>query len=251
MARSITRATPDNHLLLALSAKDYALLAPHLKATQLGLRRPLEEPNKPIKYVFFPEEGVVSVVATSASAHDEESEVGLIGREGMTGINVVMGDDRSPHKVYVQVVGRGQCMKADALREAMEDSPPIRTCFLQFAQAFMVQAAHTAVANGRGKLEERLARWLLMVHDRVGGKELTLTHEFIALMLNVRRAGVTEALQGLTRKGLISAKRAQIVVIDRAGLEARANGLYGIPESEYLRLTGWKARPERHAGPRS
>jgi len=104
-------------------------------------------------------------------------------------------------------------MKADDLREAMQDSPAIRICFLHFAQAFMVQAAHTAVANGRGKLEERLARWLLMAHDRLEGNDLPLTHEFISLMLNVRRAG----------------------------LEARANGLYGIPESEYLRLTGWKS----------
>ena len=132
-------------------------------------------------------------------------------------------------------------MKADDLREAMQDSPAIRICFLHFAQAFMVQAAHTAVANGRGKLEERLARWLLMAHDRLEGNDLPLTHEFISLMLNVRRAGVTEALQGLSRKGVVSAKRGSVVVEDRAGLEARANGLYGIPESEYLRLTGWKS----------
>ena len=133
-------------------------------------------------------------------------------------------------------------MKANDLREAMQDSPAIRICFLHFAQAFMVQAAHTAVANGRGKLEERLARWLLMAHDRLEGDELPLTHEFIALMLNVRRAGVTEALQGLSSRDLISAKRGSVVVNDRAGLKARANGLYGVPESEYLRLTGWKTR---------
>jgi hypothetical protein len=159
----------------------------------------------------------------------------------MTGINVVMGNDRSPHLSYVQVAGKGQSMKADALRHAMQDSPSIRICFLHFAQAFMVQAAHTAVANGRGNIEQRLARWLLMVHDRVAGNELVLTHEFIALMLNVRRAGVTEALHGLSRKGLVSAKRGRIAVNDRAGLVASANGLYGIPEAEYLRLTGWRS----------
>ena len=227
-------------MLAALTAEDFDRLAPHLSATRLGLRRSLEDANKPIKQIFFPDEGIVSVVA--ASTRDRQSEVGLIGREGMTGINVVMGNDRSPHLSYVQVAGRGQSMKADALRHAMQESPAIRICFLHFAQAFMVQAAHTAVANGRGKLEERLARWLLMVHDRLKGNELPLTHEFIALMLNVRRAGVTEALQGLTRKGLVSAKRGRIMVKDRAGLLARANGLYGIPESEYLRLTGWKAK---------
>ena len=239
MARSISREIPDNHLLLALSAADYGLLAPHLSAARLGPRRSLEEANRPIKQVYFPEVGIVSVVA--AGAH-RESEIGLIGREGMTGINVVMGDDRSPHQSYVQVEGRGQSMKADALRRAMQESPAIRIFFLHFAQAFMVQAAHTAVANGRGKLEERLARWLLMAHDRLEGNVLPLTHEFIALMLNVRRAGVTEGLQGLTRKGLVGAKRGQIAVTDRAGLEARANGLYGVPESEYLRLIGWKPK---------
>jgi CRP-like cAMP-binding protein len=239
MAGSTTRNTPNNHLLLALSTADFALLAHRLNPVRLGLLRSLEDANKPIRHVYFPETGIVSVVA--ASTRDRQSEVGLIGREGMTGINVVMGDDRSPHLSYVQAAGRGQRMKADDLRQAMQTSASMRNCFLHFAQAFMVQAAHTAVANGRGKLEERLARWLLMVHDRLEGNELPLTHEFIALMLNVRRAGVTEAVQGLTRKGLVSAKRGRIIVKDRVGLVAKANGLYGIPESEYLRLTGWKA----------
>ncbi len=239
----MARAAPaksQNHMLSALSTADYARLAPHLSATRLGLRRSLEDANKPIKHVYFPEEGFVSVVA--AGARDRQSEVGLIGREGMTGISVVMGDDRSPHLSYVQAAGRGQSMKADSLRQAMQDNPSIRILFLHFAQAFMVQAAHTAVANGRGNIEQRLARWLLMAHDRLDGNEIPLTHEFLALMLNVRRAGVTEALQGLSRKALISAGRGHIVVSDRAGLLACANGLYGIPESEYLRLTGWKTR---------
>jgi CRP-like cAMP-binding protein len=225
-------------MLAALSAADFRRLAPHLASTRLGLRRGLEDANKPIKHIYFPEDGIVSVVALGT--RERQSEVGLIGREGMTGINVVMGNDRSPHLSYVQVAGQGQSMKADALRQAMQDSPSIRICFLHFAQAFMVQAAHTAVANGRGNIEQRLARWLLMAHDRIAGNEIPLTHEFLALMLNVRRAGVTEALHGLSSKGLISGKRGQIVVNDRAGLVATANGLYGIPESEYLRLTGWR-----------
>ena len=227
-------------MLSALSAADYARLAPHLKATRLAVYRSLEDADKPIKHVCFPEKGFVSVVA--AGARDRQSEVGLIGRDGMTGISVVMGDDRSPHMSYVQAAGHGQSIKADALRQAMEDNPSIRTLFLHFAQAFMVQAAHTAVANGRGNIEQRLARWLLMAHDRLDGNELPLTHEFLALMLNVRRAGVTEALQGLSRKGAIIASRGHIMVKNRAGLIACANGLYGIPESEYLRLTGWKSR---------
>jgi len=216
------------------------LLEAHLRPARLDLRRPLEDANRSIKHIYFPDAGIVSVVAEST--RDRQSEVGLIGREGMTGINVVMGNDRSPHLSYVQVAGKGQRMKSDDLRHAMQESGSIRNCFLHFAQAFMVQTAHTAVANGRANIEERLARWLLMAHDRLDGNQISLTHEFLALMLNVRRAGVTEALQALSRKGLITAKRGQIMVTDRAGLERAANGLYGIPETEYRRLTGWRSK---------
>ena len=216
------------------------LLDAHLSPIQLHVRRPLEDANKSIKHVYFPDTGIVSVVAEGTRLR--ESEIGLIGREGMTGINVVMGNDRSPHKSYVQVAGHGRRMKADDLRHAMQESRSIRNCFLHFAQAFMVQTAHTAVANGRANIEERLARWLLMAHDRLDDNELPLTHEFIALMLNVRRAGVTEALHALSRKRVITAKRGQITVTNRAGLETSANGLYGIPEAEYRRLTGWRSK---------
>jgi CRP-like cAMP-binding protein len=240
MPRPTVRKTPNNHLLSALSRSDFALLAGRLSPVRLELRRSLEESNKPIKHVYFPEDGIVSVVAEGTG--DRQSEVGLIGREGMTGINVVMGSDRSPHLSYAQVAGHGQRMKAGDLRQAMQKSPSLRNCFLHFAQAFMVQTAHTAVANGRANIEQRLARWLLMAHDRVEGNELPLTHEFIALMLNVRRAGVTLALQRLARKGLVTAKRGKIVVRARAKLEASANGHYGIPEAEYRRLTGWNAK---------
>lgn len=240
MARSPSRRIPSNHLLSALSTADFTLLQAHLIPVGLELRRSVERANKPIRHVYFPEDGIISVVA--ASTRDRQSEVGLIGREGMTGINVVMGNDRSPHLSYVQVAGRGQYMKADSLRQAMKESASMREYFLHFAQAFMVQTAHTAVANGRANIEERLARWLLMAHDRLDGDELPLTHEFVALMLNVRRAGVTVALHGLNRKGLVSAKRGQIVVLNRAGLETAANGLYGIPEAEYRRLTGWRTK---------
>jgi len=123
----------------------------------------------------------------------------------------------------------------------MEKSRSLRDCFLHFAQAFMLQTAHTATANGRATIDERLARWLLMGHDRVDGDELPLTHEFIALMLSVRRAGVTVAIQKLEKKGLIKTKRGLIVVADRKALERAANGYYGVPEAEYRRLTGWRA----------
>ena len=240
MAGSTTRRTPDNHLLLSLSASDFALLKRHLSPVELGIRRPLEDARQPIRHVYFPETGIVSVVAEGTRAH--QSEIGLIGREGMTGINVVMGNDRFSHQSYVQVAGQGHSMKANELRRAMHESfidarglPPL--C----PGLHGPDGAH-GCRERPGQRRERLARWLLMAHDRLEGNELPLTHEFVALMLNVRRAGVTVALQGLSRKRLVTASRGRIVVVDRTGLVAIANGLYGIPEAEYRRLTGWRTK---------
>lgn len=136
MAGPTARRAPDNHLLSRLSVSDFALLKQHLSPVELGLRRPLEDANKPIRHIYFPDTGIVSVVAEGT--RDRQSEVGLIGREGMTGINVVMGDDRSPHLSYVQVAGQGHSMKANELRRAMHKSSSMRELFLHFAQAFMI-----------------------------------------------------------------------------------------------------------------
>ena len=114
----------------------------------------------------------------------------------------------------------------------------MRSLFLKFAQVFMVQTAHTATANARAHIDQRLARWILMAHDRIGTKTLALTHEFLSLMLRVRRAGVTEALQSLKRRKLIDTGRNQIVLRDRKGIERMARGCYGVPEKEYRRLIG-------------
>jgi CRP-like cAMP-binding protein len=232
---------PRNHLLSSLSSDDFALVEPHLQPIALGLRMVMEESNKPIKHAYFPDSGFASVVANSSSGR--QIEVGIIGREGMTGINVVMGSDRSPHSTYVQSSGDGHRMTADNLRRAMKASQTLRDYFLLFSQAFMFQTSHTALANGQAKIEERLARWLLMAHDRLDGDELPLTHEFLALMLSVGRPGVTLAIHQLESRGLITKTRDLIHVKDRAGLRKVANGLYGIPEDEYQRLIGW---PTKH-----
>jgi CRP-like cAMP-binding protein len=109
---------------------------------------------------------------------------------------------------------------------------------LRYGHAFVVQTGHTAMANGRSKVEERLARWLVMAHDRLDGDELPLTHEFLAIMLGVRRPGVTVALNLLEKDGLIDANRGVISIIDRKGLEEKSNGAYGVPEAEFRRLFG-------------
>src|SRR5438874_7159493 len=194
-------AFQQNRLLSALSSADFRLLKPNLQTVTLEVRDALEEPNASIKAVYFPETGIASVVASGSEG--SQVEVGLIGRESMSGVTIVLGDHRSPHSVYTQVAGRAQCISTAKLRTAMQKSATIRPLFLKFVQAFMIQTAHTAISNARARLEERLARWILMADDRLDDHKLPLTHEFLSLMLGVRRAGVTEALQVLEGRGLI------------------------------------------------
>jgi CRP-like cAMP-binding protein len=201
----------------------------------LGYER-ISRPNRRIDAVYFPEEGFASVVAVQSNG--KQVEVGLIGREGMTGLPIVLGNHRSPHATYIQVPGRGQCIPAAELRKATQTSVSLRDSLLKFVQAFDVQTTHTAICNAQSRLDVRLARWLLMAHDRVGDDTLTLTHEFLSLMLGVRRPGVTEALHALGKQGLISYGRGQIAVKDRKGMERMAGEAYGTPEAEYRRLIG-------------
>ena len=243
MAQTAARGIIRNQLLSSLSVADFDVLKPGLKTFDLELRKVLEEPNKPIQHVYFPQSGIISVVA--ASPRQRQIEVGIIGREGMTGINVVLGDTRSPHSTYVQSAGQGLRIKATDLRRAMQESTSMRDRLLHFVEAFMIQTAYTAFANGQATISERLARWLLMAHDRLDGNELPLTHEFLALMLCVRRTGVTGALNVLESRGLVGAKRGIVIVLDRAGLKALADGLYGIPEAEHRRLIGGRAKDQQ------
>jgi CRP-like cAMP-binding protein len=227
---------PRNRLLAQLSPPDLALVQPHLQPVPMPLLRDMEQPNRRIEAVYFMESGIASVVAVQPDK--TEIEVGLIGREGVSGIAVALGGDQSPHSTYIQVAGEAQRMTANELRKAMTASESLRGLLLKFAQVFMVQTAHTAIANARSHINERLARWILMAHDRTRDTTLPLTHEFLALMLGVRRAGVTEALQSLKRQKLIDTGRNKILLLNRKGLEQLAGSSYGVPEKEYRRLIG-------------
>ena len=226
----------SNRLLASLSPDDFGLLEPHLESVTLGLRKHLERPNRRIEAVYFPEGGFASVVAVQPNG--KQVEVGLIGREGMTGLPIVLGNHRSPHATYIQAPGMGKCIAAAELRKATQTSISLRNSLLKFVQAFGVQTTHTAICNVQSRLDARLARWLLMAHDRIGKDTLTLTHEFLSLMLGVRRPGVTEALHTLREQGLIAYGRGLITVQDRKGMERKAGAAYGVPEAEYRRLIG-------------
>ncbi|MFZ3359512.1 MAG: Crp/Fnr family transcriptional regulator [Xanthobacteraceae bacterium] len=234
MHSAASMARPRNRLLAALALKDFELLKPHLKPVTLKLRQELERPNRRIDDVYFLESGIASVVAMHGRG--ERVEIGLIGSEGMSGTSVALGSHSSPHSTYLQVPGEGQRISSAALRDAMGNSAPLHSLLLKYVQVFMVQTAHTAIANAQATLARRLSRWLLMAHDRIPGGTIPLTHEFLGLMLGVRRAGVTEALQSLSRQRLIKAGRGQIAILNRKGIERIAGELYGVPEAEYGRL---------------
>lgn len=217
-------------------ADDLALLAPHMRRCALPLRMMLVTPDLPIEAVYFIEEGIGSVVASTGSG--KQAEVGFIGFEGMTGSALVMGDDRTAHACFVRLEGEAIRIDAAPFSAALAASPTLRLFLLRFVNTLLTQTGSTALVNARLKLMERLARWLLMCHDRVSGESLAITHEFLSNMLGVRRPGITVALQLLEGRALIRSRRGEIVIRDRDGLLELANGSYGQPEAEYFRLIG-------------
>lgn len=236
MLEAHPRAGIRNRLLHKISPDDWGLIGPHLETIVLRERQVIEVPNKPITHAYFMDTGVVSVVAVDREDH--RIEVGVIGYEGVTGVPLIMGDNRAQHSTYMQIGGNGHRIPQEPFRAAVLKSESFRSLMLKWAQGFMIQTAHTALANGRAKLEERLARWLLMAHDRLTTDAVPLTHEFLAVMLGVRRAGVTVAIHSFERRGLVSTRRGQLTVVNRAGIEQVAGSFYGVPEAELRRLMG-------------
>ncbi len=232
----IARTTTRNTLLAHLSDGDFALLAPSLEWLDCPQSMTLVEPDTAIRDVFFMEDGVASVVAKSPEG--QVTEAGIIGREGFVVPAVVLGSDRVTTSVAIQVAGSAHRIDRLILLEAVERSPSLRDALLRFAQVLMVQTTYTLLANAVHQIDERLARWLLMCHDRVTGDNLHLTHEFMSIMLSVRRPSVTNALHVLEGNGYIKADRGFVTVIDRVALEAFAADAYGRPEAEYRRLIG-------------
>ena len=236
MGGTMAPKTSTNRLISRLSSQDLAFLAPNLEAVDLPRRRRIEPRNKTIEHIYFIESGFASVVANGVG--DREVEIGLIGREGMSGLASLMVADSSPLDTYMQMAGHGLRIHAKALREALGHRPSLYRAFLRYGHAFVIQTAYTALANARCRVEERLGRWLLMAHDRIDGDEVAITHEFLGIMLGVRRPGVTVALNLLERHGLIKSARGLVSIVDRDGLIATANGSYGAPEAEFQRLFG-------------
>jgi CRP-like cAMP-binding protein len=226
-----------NTLLGALSPGDLALLTPHFTRVDLGRRQVLVTPHQPIDQVYFPEGGVVSIV--SETVHSGPIEAGIFGREGVSAACLLLGTDRSPHRTFVQVEG-GTALRIDtpAYLAAVRQSETLRTVMLRYVQTLLVQTAQSMATNATQRIEARLARWLLMCHDRVDGDEIALTHEFMGMMIAAERSGVTVTLHILEGAGMIRSTRGRVVITDRDRLEDLAGDSYGVPEAEYRHLIG-------------
>ncbi|MDB5487297.1 MAG: cyclic nucleotide-binding protein [Reyranella sp.] len=220
-----------NHLLDGMPQGDSEALMPRLVKVDLILRQVLEQSNAVTEFVYFADRGLISVVAETTPNH--RAEVGMIGFEGMTGLSVLMSDGYTSNEVMVQSAGTAWRIEAIHLAAALDDSRPLTKFLLRYAHNFLMQASQTALANARGLLEQRLARWLLMWQDRLRQEALPVTHEFLSLLLGVRRQGVTVTLHELEGRHLIKATRGTITILDRDGLRDVAGGFYGFPEAEY------------------
>lgn len=229
---------PSRNILIgSLAEDDYAALSPHLHRVSLDEGEELVRSGQPIEEVCFPEAAVVSVSHVYPGGDSVEN--GLIGICGMVGWPVLLGARESPHRAVVQV-GGGSALRidSDVFLEAFASRPGIASLCLRFVLLFSIQYSCAAASNLKDPIEKRLARWLLMCHDRLEGDEIALTHHFVGEMLGVRRASVTDALHILEGEGAIRSHRSLIVVRDRARLEAMAGESYGFTEARYRELIG-------------
>lgn len=234
------RSSPyANRLLGLLPHTDYERLRPHLESVTLKYRQSLYRAHKAIRFVYFIETGVGSLV--NMMANGDAAEVGTIGNEGVVGLPLVLEDERAPMDVYVQVPGTGFRMKASLFKRELAHSASMRTVMHRYTHAFFNQVAQSAACNQFHSLEQRCSRWLLMTHDRMGSDTFLLTQEFLAMMLGVQRTGVTAAAGALQRAGLISYKRGNVMILDRRGLERRSCECYAISKAEFDRLLGVRA----------
>jgi CRP-like cAMP-binding protein len=236
MSTTIESPNPPtaNRILNALTPDEYERLSTDLEHVSLTTGETLYHPDDTITHAYFPNHGTVSLVSTFETG--ASIEVGMVGNEGMFGICVFLGSVSTPLEAQVQLPGDAFRMRADVLQKEFNKCGRLQDLLLRYTQAFITQVALTAACNRSHHIEERLAKWLLMCEDRANAKELGLTHEFIAMMLGTRRAGVTEAAIILKSKGLIEYHRGQLIILNRQGLEAISCECYPVMKKEFGRL---------------
>ena len=227
--------SPVNNLILAaLPGEEFDRLSEHLEVFELKLGNILQMPEDRVEYVYFPTDGIVSLLAMLEGG--ETVETAVVGREGMVGISVVLGGDMTTNQALVQGHGSSLRIKAKSLKPFLKNGGLLNDLSLRYIHAVLAQISQTAACNRVHSLNERLARWLLLTHDRLGRDTLDLTHEFLARMLGTRRAGVSVAASALREAGLIDYSRGQIVVLKRKGLEEASCECYAVVKAEFDRL---------------
>lgn len=221
-----------NRLLRALPRKDYQKLLPVLEPVRLAFGEILYESHAQIRYVYFPNDCFVSMLTTVDAGR--AAEVGLIGPEGMVGIPMALGVAASPFRAVVQGGGTAMRLKTAEFRRYFSASAGLKREVFLFTHLLMIQIAQTAACNRFHVVTQRMARWMLMTRDRVNSNEFRITQDFLALMLGVRRVGVSLAMGGLRERKLIVYRRGTITIIDHEGLAAAACGCYKTVRDIYI-----------------
>lgn len=222
----------NNILVQTMTDDDRSKLAPFVTRLELGHRHLLVAANSPIDTMYFLEDGIASVVARSDNG--EQTEVGIFGREGFSAAPILLGNAKTPLETFMQVDGgTALTIGAAQLRDAVNTSSTLRDLLLRYINTFMIQTACSVVSNAQHSIETRLARWLLMCHDRTDGDDIFLTHEFLAMMVAAQRSGVTLTLHVLEGYGAIKSSRGKVTVTNRLLLEKTAGDSYGPPETCY------------------
>ncbi len=234
--QSTPQSVSGNRLLAALPQNVLERVHPHLETVALDPRRAIHESGAFAEHAYFPTSGLISMVASAGKGLSVE--IGMVGNEGMFNIATMLGDDHPSHAAVVQLPGSALRMTSVALRQEAQANPALLGLLLRYGQVVLLTAAQTAACNRLHLLEQRFARWLLSAHDRAEADTFPMTQEFLAMMLGVRRPGVTIAAQALQADGMIAYNHGTMTVVDRTGLEAASCECYRFIQNEFARLLG-------------
>jgi len=227
-------APTQNLILAALPSVDYRRLLPQLEFVEMGLGHSVYESGGHLQHVYFPIEGIVSLLYVTQGG--SSAELAVVGREGMIGVSLFMGGETTPNRAVVQSACKAYRLPAHVLKAHFAEGGALQLILLKFTQALITQISQTAVCNLHHTVDQQLCRWLLLSLDRLPENRLQMTQELIANMLGVRRQGVTESAGKLEHEGLITYSRGLITVLDRPGLEKRSCECYAVVKSETERL---------------
>jgi CRP-like cAMP-binding protein len=225
-----------NALLDRLPEDFLRRLLKKMQRIELDVKQVLYEARGRIEFAYFPINCVLSAVTLMQDG--SAIEVATMGKEGAAGVPLFFGADTSPHRIFVQIAGDTLRIEASVLKDEAERSKTLQDLLSRYVGAFMAQVSGSVACNGLHPVEKRCCRWLLMTHDRIDSDEIALTHEFLAMMLGVRRASVSEVLQSLEEENLIRNGRGVIVVVDRKRLEAKVCECFENINGEYQRQLG-------------